>query len=421
LTNLAQAYLPESVRLPTRSGRGITLLHLATHTSGLPGLPTNFEPADWQNPYADYTVERLYEFLNTYTLPRNPGQLYEYSNLGVGLLGHVLALVTGTDYERLVEERVAGPLGLHDTRAVLSAEQRSRLAHGASGVVARPNWTFAALAGAGVLRSTARDVLQFLAANRGWVPSALSEAMAEAQTQRVTTPSPGLAVGLGWHLLNLGAGTAVFHDGGTGGYRAFAGFLRNGNSLVVVLASGEYDVNDIGFHLLDANFPLRANRRPSAVPVATLQNYYGRYESAEGDAFFVRLERGHLVFQHSASSDLAYTLYASADNRFYPTIVEASATFVTNAAGLATNLVWVQGGVTTSYTKTPLPARLAVRKLNGELQLTVSGDTGRDYVIEASEDLQQWRPISTNTIWNNLIVDPDGVNRARRFYRAVDR
>lgn len=421
LTDPVQAHLPTEVQAPKRSGKEITLTHLATHTSGLPRMPTNFEPAEWNNPFADYTVERMYAFLNTYTLPRNPGQLYEYSNYGLGLLGHVLERITGAAYESLVVERIANELGLSDTRITLSSEQRARLARGYSGVVEQQNWDLGALAGAGALRSSARDVLRFLAANRGWLVSSLSEAMTEAQRQRVTTPSPGLSVGLGWHLLTLNAGTAVFHDGATGGYRAFAGFLRHGRTAVVVLASSDYGINDLGFHLLDTSVPLGSIRQPKSVPVTTLQNYYGRYEGEAGDHFLISLRRDRLVFQHSGSGNLAYTLYPSADNRFYATIVEASATFRTNASGLATNLVWVQGGITTTYEKAPLPATLALQRINGEVSLTLTGETGRDYVIEASEDLRNWTAISTNTIWSGVIVDAAAPQLPRRFYRAVER
>ena len=61
------------------------------------------QPKDPSNPAADYTVEQLYEFLGGYTLTRDPGSQYEYSNLGVGLLAHALALRARESYERLVQ------------------------------------------------------------------------------------------------------------------------------------------------------------------------------------------------------------------------------------------------------------------------------------------------------------------------------
>src|ERR1051326_457532 len=105
LDDPAAKYLPESVRMPQRSGKPITLLDLSTHTSGLPPLPGNWKPKDLSNLYADYSVDDLYQFLSSYTLPRDPGSEFEYSNLGGGLLGHVLACRAGTDYESLIRSR----------------------------------------------------------------------------------------------------------------------------------------------------------------------------------------------------------------------------------------------------------------------------------------------------------------------------
>src|SRR2546423_10419498 len=82
-----QKYLPDSVKMPTYQGKQITLLHLATHTSGLPGGPNNLSPKSWRDPdQADYTVEQLYSFLSHDKLPRAPGIQEEYSNLGTELL-----------------------------------------------------------------------------------------------------------------------------------------------------------------------------------------------------------------------------------------------------------------------------------------------------------------------------------------------
>ena len=90
-------FLPSTVQVPGRDGREITLLDLTNQVSGLPRLPGNLKPADAGDPYADYGPARLYEFLSAYTLPRDIGEKYEYSNLGVGLLGHALALKAGVE------------------------------------------------------------------------------------------------------------------------------------------------------------------------------------------------------------------------------------------------------------------------------------------------------------------------------------
>ncbi|HEX5726522.1 MAG TPA: serine hydrolase domain-containing protein, partial [Longimicrobiaceae bacterium] len=115
LDDPVQKYLPEGVRVPSRNGRQITLLDLATHRSGLPRLPDNFTPADPTNPYADYSVEQLYAFLNHHQLRRDIGAEFEYSNLGMGLLGHALGRAAGTNVQTLIRQRILEPLGMRLT------------------------------------------------------------------------------------------------------------------------------------------------------------------------------------------------------------------------------------------------------------------------------------------------------------------
>ena len=160
----ASKFLPAGVRMPDFEGAPITLLDLATYTSGLPRMPSNFAPKDWGNPYIDYTAERLYDYLSNYKLGFRPGKHFEYSNLGFGLLGHILELRAGRSYEELVVSRICAPLGMEDTRITLTSSMKARLAQGHNAALAPvPNWDFLALAGAGAFRSTANDLLKFLA------------------------------------------------------------------------------------------------------------------------------------------------------------------------------------------------------------------------------------------------------------------
>jgi CubicO group peptidase (beta-lactamase class C family) len=238
-------HLPDSVRVPTRNGKEITLLHLATHRSGLPRLPVNFAPKDSSNPYADYTFPDLYDGLATCELSADPGERYEYSNLGMGLLGHILELKSGRSYEPLVVERICRPLGMNDTRITLSEDQRKRLAPGhlPNGKTV-PNWDLPGLAGAGALRSTANDMLRYLEANFG-------DAYAAAHLRRANI-GMGMGIGLAWHLLPLvpKGPTIVWHNGGTGGYRCYAGFVKSTRTAVVVLGNSTSDTDALGLSIL---------------------------------------------------------------------------------------------------------------------------------------------------------------------------
>jgi CubicO group peptidase (beta-lactamase class C family) len=265
LDDPVQKYLPGGVAMPSRGGRQITLAMLSDQTSGLPRLPSNLRPANGSDPYADYTAQRLYEFLSGHTLRRDPGSQYEYSNLGVGLLGHVLALRAGKPYEELLRERIWQPLGMGSTAVTLTPPLRARLALGHNprgGVV--PNWEFLALAGAGAIRSTAADMLRFLAAQLHPERGPLGRTMALTHAERAPVGSSGMGIGLGWHIRRGDGNPIVWHNGGTAGYRSFAGFRPGQRTAVVVLTnSGGQGSDDLGFHLLDPALPLAASPAPS--------------------------------------------------------------------------------------------------------------------------------------------------------------
>src|SRR5262245_59424630 len=180
LDDPAQKYLPSTLQMPTWRAEEITLFHLATHTSSLPRLPANLWKTmkDPANPYANYSVSDMYEFLSGYKLTRPIGSRVEYSNLGMGLLGDILGRVAARSYEGLVSERILRPLGMNHTSLALSPEQLGRLApgHTLTGKVTA-NWDIPTLAGCGALRSTMGDVLRFMAASMNCAASPLAEAV----------------------------------------------------------------------------------------------------------------------------------------------------------------------------------------------------------------------------------------------------
>ena len=256
LDDPAETYLPDTVKMPSRNGNKITLEHLAANNSALPRMPYNFRPKDPNNPYADYTVENMYDFLSTYTLQRDVGDTYEYSNLGMGLLGHILSLKAGMDYEQLIIERICHVLEMEDTVITLTAAMKERLAQGHNPVGEVPNWDIPTLAGAGALRSTANDMLTFLGANMGIDRSSVSSAMEMTHEPRIDA-GKAMSVGLGWHIRDNGITQIIWHNGGTGGYRTFCGFIKDKKVGVIVLSNMNISADDIGFHLLDNSYALK--------------------------------------------------------------------------------------------------------------------------------------------------------------------
>jgi CubicO group peptidase (beta-lactamase class C family) len=198
--------------------REVTLLDLATHTSGLPRLPGNLdEGANPLDPYAQYSTEKLYAYLKGFQKSdfESRGKM-SYSNLGVGLLGHLLERISGKPYETLARETIFAPLGMKDSFVQrrpedLPADRADRFAAGHSGGKEVPHWHLDALAGAGAIVSTARDLARF--AEGHWSEKAPPELRAAmdlaAQPQRN-------GVGLCWLIGEAG----LSHDGGTGGFRS---------------------------------------------------------------------------------------------------------------------------------------------------------------------------------------------------------
>lgn len=264
LDDPAQIYLPEGATMPRRGERQITLRDLANHRSGLPRLPDNFAPADITNPYADYDEARLLAFLAGHELTRDIGAQFEYSNLGAGLLGYLLARRAGTDFESLVAERITGPLGMADTRVDISTDQRARLAVGLDAAFQPTEpWDFPTLSGAGGLRSSVNDMLDFLALANGFVPSELTLAADALLAEDWPGATPNLRSALGWAVLNLGERRIALHDGGTGGYRAMMAYDPRTRQGVVVLtnAAAEPGASDMALHLL-AGLPLARTAAP---------------------------------------------------------------------------------------------------------------------------------------------------------------
>ncbi|MGZ5877212.1 MAG: serine hydrolase [Bradyrhizobium sp.] len=343
LDDPASKYLPDGVKMPARNGKQITLLDLATYTSGLPRIPDGM-PKFGDNPYANYSVEQLYAFLSNHTLRFDPGTHYEYANLGFGLLGHVLALRANASYEDLVVSRVCAPLGLGDTRISLTDSMRERLAQGhQSSLKPVSNWDFLSLAGAGALRSTANDLLKFMKA------TSLSEAGAPLrpaidlllQTRR-PTDNTNQTVGLGWFIRSGNDDEIVWKDGGTGGYTSFVGFSTRLRSGAIVLSNSNNPINDIGLRLTNPAYKVAQYPPEIVVDAAILKTYQGVYQMTPKFSLAIRAEGGSLFVRGTGQPE--FELFAEAENRFFMRFVDAQGTFLRNKDGNVDRLLWHQNG-----------------------------------------------------------------------------
>lgn len=355
LDDPAEKFLPPGARMPER-GRKITLRDLANHRSGLPRLPDNLPMSDPEDPYADYTEALLLDFLARHQLARDVGSEYEYSNLGMGLLGYLLARRSGTDYASLLRDRVTGPLGMKDTVVALDDERKARFAQGHD-IHLRPAkpWNIGVLAGAGALRSSAEDLMTFIEAFLGDRQGSLAPAMKLMLENRWPAMDPRFETGLGWLVAKSPAGDIVMHDGGTGGYRTSLAFDPAKSRGVVVLtnAAVEPAVNDLSIHLLVGSplaplRPIPPAPAPSArltavdLPVAELDRVAGRYDFGNGLLLTVAREGESLFAQLSGQP--RFPIFAEAPLRFFWKVVDARLRFVTDQSGVVTGTVLQQAG-----------------------------------------------------------------------------
>jgi serine-type D-Ala-D-Ala carboxypeptidase/endopeptidase len=260
--------------VPKPAGPEITLVDLATQHSGLPRMPDNFHPANPQDPYADYGPANLYEFLAKHGVAKPADARFNYSNLGLGLLGQALANRAGTSYPELLRTEVTGPLNLKDTVVTLSAEQEKRFAQGHS-LPHQPAhaWKLDALAGAGAIRSTASDMLTYLEAQLH--PEAIEQLSKSgaSDSPSETLPAalrmshelradalPSMKVALAWLCDQNGA---YWHNGATGGYSSYASFDPKDDFALVVLFNTTVNATGSFADLLGVHIAQRLSGKPA--------------------------------------------------------------------------------------------------------------------------------------------------------------
>lgn len=232
-------YLPPSVKVPDYHGRQITLLNLAAQDSG---LPFNAPGVDDMATYNAFTVADMYAFLSNYHLTNEPGAKFQYSNVGMGLLGHAIALKAGASFESLVLDRICRPLHMDETFITVPAGLRARTAAGHDETGKRgADLQMGAYVPAGALHSTVNDLLKYVSANLGLTHTSLEPLMQKMQVLR-HRDSPDFFgnTAMPWYDMNVynpPGSDFLAHAGGTFGSVAFVGFDKNQRRGVVALSN----------------------------------------------------------------------------------------------------------------------------------------------------------------------------------------
>ena len=355
------AHVPAGVRVPRRNGRQITLVDLATHTSGLPPQPPDLTGLD--DPAAPtYSVQQLFSSLSTYELTRDIGSEWEYGNWDMALLGQALARRTGTEYESLVRTRITEPLGLSRTTTVeASLGPNVAMSHDSD---LRPTRRLAlgALAPAGAIFSTADDLLTLLGACLGFGLSPLATALQTmVATRRPMRPpihvmlqrhwkvmlrmafsrrSRGSAQprafsraeqALGWYVVGRGEDEIVVHDGAGPSCAASIAYDTKARAGVVVLSNTGMAVRDISRHLLWRESSLARPRREVTLDSALLDRYVGQYQAATSPPFGVLRNGDRLYLRVPYMATMP--LRAESEHDFYLPELQFEFVFDWDAAG----------------------------------------------------------------------------------------
>jgi len=240
-------YLPEELTNWPDS-LSITLEELATHYSGFPRLPENHiihMVRNMKDPYKSYKQKHLEEYLKTYTPKSKSLRKADYSNLGMGLLGDILAQVEGTDYPSLLKDKILDPLGMTNSYSGFDKEKNQIKGHNGKGKTT-PAWKKNILHGSGAIRSTIEDLIKYAVANLE-----NEGAFAEAHRPRKTWDETK-DIGLAWitiHSKKLNR-DILFHNGGSGGFRSSLYIDKANQRAIVVLNNTIQDVDAIGLRIL---------------------------------------------------------------------------------------------------------------------------------------------------------------------------
>lgn len=329
-------FLPAGVKLPERNGRRITLIDLATHTSGLPSFPTNLGRPEYDTTPA-YSLKSFYEFLGGFNLPRAPGEGWQYSNLGTSLLGMAIANKAGVAYETLVRQRVLDPLRLHDTAFVPTRSMSRRAATGHErDLQPAPRWELGLFRPGGGLLSTVNDMMTFLSETLLRDDSSLAQSTKlMISTRRLAPQEPG-DQGLGWEILQIEGRPMISKGGLMRGQTAAVVFDQASRTGAVVLSNSNRPISDIARHVLRPSYPLMRSFTAISVRPEVLDQYVGNYRTSLG-TMVVIARLGDNIFLQSPPGGPEVPLTATSETVFVAFTIELE--FRRGDSGTVANLL----------------------------------------------------------------------------------
>jgi CubicO group peptidase (beta-lactamase class C family) len=206
------------------------------------------------------------------------------------------------------------------------------------------NWDLGALSGAGGIRSTADDMLNYVSTQIGLTKTDLSPAI-ELTHKRQREFDKGNDIGLGWMIMKPDG--FYLHGGQTGGYHTSVEFDCSKRVGVVVLSTTTSGLPDVvGIRLMRRMLGQKVEppspRQTVTVEPKVLERYVGEYKLGLLSWITIQKAGDHLTARLTGQP--ACRIYAESETKFFWKIVDAQLTFDVDASGKVTGLVLHQNG-----------------------------------------------------------------------------
>lgn len=366
----------KDVHFADRGLAATTLAQIASHRAGLPSIPPNLFPRNVDDPYVEYDRAALLAYLAHGHADAR--KAYRYSDLGLALLGEVLARAYGSDYRHLLAERTLAPLGLKQS----GFGSVPRLLDGYRDGKPALHWQHQALAAAAGLRATLADMQRFATLTLRPEQSPLRAAILLAREPRAA--AGGGETALAWQIVPVASDgqnwPLLWQAGITGGFASFVGLRTDRQRAIVLLGNAGADLSEIGLAFLaDRALPQPPPNLISLSPDAR-KAYEGWYRFDAGGDLIVRSAGDALMAQWSGL--LPQPLNAYDEDAFELTSEAGQITFERDS-GRVSGAILHRGGLNLHATRQSEGAPVLKRKLAAMDAKALAPYAG-DYALSAS-------------------------------------
>lgn len=336
----------------------VLIKNMLSHTSGLAEYETDERTAPNGPLYIrlDFTEDELLKKTEALPMDFAPGEKWAYRNTNYMLLGIMIHKVTGMFYADYLAEKIFKPLGMTSTRLISDADiipNRSSGYEIHGDKLQNQTWV------SPTFNSTADGTLYFNVLDLAKWDGALygTSLLKQSSLDRIWTvyllndgkPNPA-RYGFGWTINSINGHKVIEHNGAWQGFTCDIARYVDDNLTVVVLTNLDAEHSRPGgiVHRIAGMLnpalapPPPKEHKEVSVDPKIFDGYVGNYELVPGFDMAVTREGDQLFLQATGQPKLQ--IFPESNTQFFLKVVEAEITFVTDAAGHATELILHQGG-----------------------------------------------------------------------------